>query len=134
YDLKKQQGYKEDYFTFLDSELPERAKYIYMAYTLGTDFNADVYNKFGENSPFPDITRIVKKKYGHLEKMMPGKPAPAVVFTTMENEQISSTDFFKGKFIYIDFWATWCKPCIKEIPDLVKLEKEYHDKNIEFIS
>lgn len=134
YELKKQNGYQDDYFTFLDSELKERAKYIYMAYTLGTDFNAEVYNKFGKNSPYPDITKIVKQKFGHLEKMMPGKPAPQVVFTNMKNEAISSSTFFKGKFIYIDFWATWCKPCIREIPDLVKLEKEYLGKNIEFVS
>lgn len=45
-----------------------------------------------------------------------------------------SLDFFKGKYVYIDVWATWCGPCIIEIPYLQSLEKEYHHKNIEFIS
>ena len=45
-----------------------------------------------------------------------------------------SLDSFKGKFVYIDVWATWCGPCIQQIPFLKSLEKEYHGKNIEFIS
>jgi thiol-disulfide isomerase/thioredoxin len=134
YKLAKQNGTTEDYLTFLDSELSGRAKYIYMAYSLGSDFNPDIYAQFGNDAPYPDISAIVKKKYSHLEQMLPGRPAPHVVFVNLQDESISSSDFFKGKFVYLDFWATWCKPCVKEIPDLVQLEKEYHDKNIVFAS
>ena len=41
---------------------------------------------------------------------------------------------FKGKYVYIDVWATWCGPCRAEIPFLQKIEEEYHDKNIVFVS
>ncbi|MEQ3690899.1 MAG: TlpA disulfide reductase family protein, partial [Flavobacterium sp.] len=40
----------------------------------------------------------------------------------------------KGKYVYIDVWATWCGPCRAEIPHLKKTEEAYHDKNIEFVS
>jgi thiol-disulfide isomerase/thioredoxin len=41
---------------------------------------------------------------------------------------------FKGKYVYIDVWATWCGPCIAEIPSLKLLEEKYQDKNIAFVS
>ena len=40
----------------------------------------------------------------------------------------------KGNIVYIDVWATWCGPCLKEIPSLKVLIKEYNDKKIEFVS
>ena len=41
---------------------------------------------------------------------------------------------FRGKYVYIDVWATWCGPCRVEIPFLQKIEADYQDKNIEFVS
>lgn len=46
----------------------------------------------------------------------------------------TSLDDLKGKYVYIDMWATWCQPCKAEIPFLQKVEKQYHNKNIEFVS
>lgn len=40
----------------------------------------------------------------------------------------------KGKYVYIDVWATWCGPCRSEIPFLKKIEQKYHNKNISFVS
>ncbi|MDY0780825.1 TlpA disulfide reductase family protein [Tenacibaculum sp. IB213877] len=46
----------------------------------------------------------------------------------------TSLDDLKGKYVYIDLWATWCQPCKNEIPFLQKVEEQFHDKNIEFVS
>lgn len=40
----------------------------------------------------------------------------------------------KGKYVYIDVWATWCGPCRQEIPSLKAIEEKYHGKNIAFVS
>ncbi len=40
----------------------------------------------------------------------------------------------KGKYVYIDVWATWCGPCNAEIPHLKKLEEEFEGRNICFVS
>jgi len=40
----------------------------------------------------------------------------------------------RGKYVYIDNWATWCGPCIREIPAMKEIEKKYHGKNITFVS
>jgi thiol-disulfide isomerase/thioredoxin len=63
-----------------------------------------------------------------------GKPSPKFKNYLNYKGGKKSLDSFKGKFVYIDLWATWCKPCIVQIPFLQKLEKKYHGKNIEFVS
>jgi len=40
---------------------------------------------------------------------------------------------WQGKIQIINFWATWCPPCLKEIPEFIKLQAEYKDKNVQFI-
>ncbi len=67
------------------------------------------------------------------EKLSKGKPAPGFTYADNEGNQHSLADY-KGKYVYVDVWATWCKPCLYEIPSLKKLEEEYSDRSIEFIS
>jgi thiol-disulfide isomerase/thioredoxin len=47
---------------------------------------------------------------------------------------VTSLEDLKGKYVYVDVWATWCGPCRQEIPFLQKTEAAYHGKNIEFVS
>ncbi|GAL82740.1 thioredoxin-like [Algibacter lectus] len=65
---------------------------------------------------------------------MNGQASPK--FVDYENHAGGNTslDDLKGKYVYIDMWATWCAPCKREIPFLKEVEKAYHDKNIEFVS
>lgn len=69
-----------------------------------------------------------------LEAIAKGKPSPE--FNNFENFKGGKTSLkdLKGKYVYIDLWATWCAPCIAEIPALKSLEKQYHNKNIQFVS
>ncbi len=65
-------------------------------------------------------------------KLVKGKAAFGFKFPNIKDEIVSLADF-KGKVVLIDCWASWCGPCIAEMPALHKLEKEYADKNIEFV-
>lgn len=64
------------------------------------------------------------------------KGSPSPTFNAYENYKGGKTSLsdLKGKYVYIDVWATWCGPCKAEIPALKDLDKAYHGKNIHFVS
>lgn len=68
------------------------------------------------------------------EKLSKGKPSPDFKDYLNYNGGTSSLADYRGSYVYIDVWATWCVPCIFEIPYLKKVEKEYEGKNIKFMS
>ena len=78
------------------------------------------------------LLSMYKEKQGLMT--LNGKESPE--FVDYENYKGGSTSLadLKGKYVYIDIWATWCGPCLAEIPSLKAVEKEYHGKNIEFVS
>ncbi|MGB5419440.1 TlpA family protein disulfide reductase, partial [Algibacter sp.] len=92
------------------------------------------YKMFTENSSNEKNNKIVSEKYEKLTALKEGKVSPK--FVNYENYAGGKTslDDLKGKYVYIDVWATWCGPCIQQIPHLQEVEKKYHGKNIEFVS
>ncbi len=51
----------------------------------------------------------------------------------VQNGKMLKLSDYRGKVVIIDFWATWCPPCRKGIPDLIKLKNEYKNKDVEII-
>jgi len=85
-----------------------------------------------------NVKEYVEKEYEekNFEALYLRKGKESPKFTNYENFKggTTSLDDLKGKYVYIDVWATWCQPCKAEIPFLKKIEEEFHDKNIEFVS
>ncbi|HBK30350.1 MAG TPA: thioredoxin [Porphyromonadaceae bacterium] len=68
-------------------------------------------------------------------KSFVGEQAPAFSLTDEKAEKISFAELSKGKkYILIDFWASWCAPCRKEIPNLKKIYAEYASQGFEIVS
>lgn len=134
YELENESdGSRDAYYDFVKKEVEGKPAYEYFAFKLSRDFNRELYNKFDESSPYPDLASRVKENYNHLEGMLAGSPAPEVTLTDMKGNE-NPLSSLQGQNIYIDFWATWCVPCIEEIPYIDKLKEEYEGKNIQFVS
>lgn len=67
------------------------------------------------------------------ERMKEGNPAPEFTFQNEKGKTVSIKKL-KGKMIVLDFWASWCGPCRKEIPNVKKYYAEYKDKGVQFLS
>jgi thiol-disulfide isomerase/thioredoxin len=59
-------------------------------------------------------------------------PSPDFSFPDVSGKIHHSTEW-QGKIRVINFWATWCPPCIEEIPEFIKMQKQYGDKGVQFI-
>lgn len=58
--------------------------------------------------------------------------SPPLEFKDIQGRHIRLSDY-RGKVVLINFWATWCPPCRKEIPDLVRLQRQYRNRGLRVI-
>lgn len=71
-------------------------------------------------------------KYDKWNRSKPGKQSPDFDATDIDGKKWSVSDF-KGKYVYIDMWATWCAPCKRELPHLKALAERFKDAQIVFV-
>lgn len=91
-----------------------------------TIFEDDIYKPLQTNPRFQNLVEAVKKRNGL------GLPAKPFFSKTILGRDIS-LDKYKGKILLVDFWATWCGPCLAELPNLVKCYAEFRAKGFEII-
>ena len=71
----------------------------------------------------------VKPKLGHrLAPLQESIPAPDFVLENMDEEKVSLKEF-RGKVVLINFWATWCPPCRREMPSMERLYQKFNGDN-----
>lgn len=65
-------------------------------------------------------------------KTVPSGRIPPEFIVSRGGQNLLLEDF-RGKYVFINFWNTWCPPCREEMPDLNRLYQDYRDKNVEFL-
>ncbi len=74
-----------------------------------------------------------QKKYDEISHLLRGNQAPNIAYKDI-NGASWDLNSYTDRYIYVDVWATWCAPCVKEIPHLEKLKEALTRKNIMFVS
>ncbi len=86
----------------------------------------DIYIEVSENERDKEK---VKAAYQKISLLQAGNPAPDFSLANEKGELVSLSDF-KGKYVLIDVWATWCGGCVMDLPNFKKLINEYKHKNL----
>lgn len=93
---------------------------VYSFYDLGNTPNSDIPQGLNAGA---------MKRFEFHEKP---QPATAAAFYDKDGNEKTFSDY-KGKVILVNFWATWCAPCIKEMPDLNELQKSLGSDKFEVV-
>ena len=93
-------------------------------FLLGTFTSNQVYAQTADNTPKVKVFPIETVN----KSTVPGKVS---TFTWKDGTNLSNLiQYGAGKVIFLNFWATWCPPCRKEIPDIIELSKEFSENDV----
>jgi peroxiredoxin len=97
-----------------------------------TDFNYldSVIVALGDRYPEMKLIASWKQELDELRALSIGQPAPEISLPNPKGEVVNLSDL-RGKYVLIDFWAGWCKPCRDENPNVVRLYNQYKDQGFE---
>lgn len=92
------------------------------------------FSSFNISNSTIELTQLLKPKTEHEEsRSIMGETAPLFTGEDLVSNETVSLDIYGNKFIYLDFWADWCSPCIKEIPNLKLAYEQLNLSKIDFL-
>jgi thiol-disulfide isomerase/thioredoxin len=108
---------------------------------------ADAYRQAGESESYQQFYLHLQRDYQHVRafdyynktlsasKLPVGSAAPDFSIADLSQSKVNySKAGMKGKVVLLDFWATWCAPCLKEMPVLHQTYAQFNDKGFEILS
>ena len=136
-DIEKEKGFTEMNKKYHEVNSPSikiaLLKSFYYSISKNKEKAEDYFNLIKSNTPSSNFISMARKKMKTVLKIKKGVKSPSFSFKNAENKTYSLSDF-KGKYVFIDVWATWCRPCLQQIPALKVLEEEFKKEEIVFVS
>jgi peroxiredoxin len=94
------------------------------------DVYQEIDQSLGNKYPNHPMVQMLHKIVAQQSALSPGSPCPEIALPDPNGKEIRLSSF-RGKVVLIDFWASWCRPCRAEMPNVVALYKKYKDKGFE---
>jgi peroxiredoxin len=119
--------------------LAGRTKYFTMAQFLATALRKEnpvailpIYEDFIKENPYYELDKIVLDPFQKANQFAAGAPAPDFSLKNAQGEVVQLSEL-KGKVVYLDFWASWCRPCMQKIAALQALKPRFEGKDVVFL-
>ena len=91
------------------------------------------WEEFQQTNPHPEYNEAVLVALATALKLQPGQPAPEFTLDDLDGQPVSLSQF-KGQVVLLDFWASWCVPCINDLPYLREVKKKTADWPVVFLN
>ena len=108
------------------------AYYQFQIFNIELDTMTAIIENFSEPVKKSEYYKHLNVLYETIKRVSISQPAPEFTMADPRGNKISLNDF-KGKYVLIDFWASWCAPCRVVNPDLVKLYDKFNQKGFEIL-